>query len=239
MKTLLYSTAFVILLMFASGCIQNGQFGIRGEGPVVERKVNLDNIKGISLPGSAKVFLTQGSGQEVKIVGQENIIDNLNLEVRGEVWQINNKRSVWQSEPVKIYITLETLRLLKISGSSDVEFVNHFSNQKDIEIRISGSGKMDLDLDAGDINASISGSGDLYMKGSANYLDFSITGSGSVNAYDLTARKADVRISGSGGMELSVEDRLDAHVSGSGNVFYKGNPRVDSSISGSGSVRAR
>jgi hypothetical protein len=77
------------------------------------------------------------------------------------------------------------------------------------------------------------------MKGTANYLDFSITGSGSVNAYDLTARKADVRISGSGGMELSVEDRLDAHVSGSGNVFYKGNPRVDSSISGSGSVRAR
>lgn len=239
MKSLICSTTFAILLMVASGCIQNGQFGIRGEGPIVERKVNLDPIKGISLPGSAKVFLTQGPNLEVRISGQENIIDNLNLEVRGEVWQIDNKRSVWQSEPVKIYITLETLRLIKISGSSDVEFVNHFTNQKDLEIRISGSGKTDLDMDAVDIKANISGSGELFMKGSADYLDFSITGSGSIKAYDLTARKADVRISGSGGMELSIENRLDAHVSGSGNVFYKGNPRVNTSISGSGSVQSR
>ena len=54
-----------------------------------------------------------------------------------------------------------------------------------------------------------------------------------------TARKADARISGSGGMELSVEDRLDARVSGSGSVIYKGNPRINTSVSGSGSVRSR
>lgn len=239
MKPLLYSVAFWISLLVSSSCMQNGQFGLRGEGPIVERKVNLDPIKGVSLPGSAKVYLTQGSGQEVRITGQENIIDNLNLKVRGEIWQIDNKRPVWHSEPVKIHITLEDLRLLKISGSGVIEFVNHFSNQKDLEIRISGSGKMDLDLDARDINANISGSGDLFMQGTADHLDFSISGSGSVKAYDLTAQKANVRISGSGGMEITVDDRLDAHVSGSGNVFYKGNPRVDSSISGSGSVRSR
>jgi len=239
MKALVFSSSMVMVLLFSSCYIGNGQFGIRGEGPIVERKVDLNTIKGISLPGSAKVFLTQGSNQEVKIVGQENIIDNLNLEVHGEIWQIDNKRSVWQSEPVKIYITLETLRLLKISGSSDVEFENHFANQKEVEIRISGSGKIDLDMDARDINASISGSGDLFMKGSADNLDFSISGSGNVSAFDLVSRKADVRISGSGGMELSVEDRLSAHVSGSGSVVYKGNPRVYTSVSGSGSVRAR
>ncbi|TSA34363.1 MAG: DUF2807 domain-containing protein [Porphyromonadaceae bacterium] len=239
MKSLLYSVTIGLLFIGASGCWENGRFGIRGEGPIVERKLNLDKIKGISLPGSAKVFLTQGSAQEVRILGQENIIDNLNLEVHGEVWQIDNKRSVWQSEPVKIYITLETLRSIKISGSSDVEFVNHFTNQKDLVIRISGSGKIDLDMEAGDIKVNISGSGDLFMKGSADYLDFSITGSGNINAYDLSARKADVRVSGSGGMELSVDNRLDAHISGSGNVYYKGNPKVNTSISGSGSVRAR
>lgn len=113
---------------------------------------------------------------------------------------------------------MKTLRLIKVSGSSDVEFVNHFANQKDLEVRISGSGKIDLDMDARDINANISGSGDLFMKGSADNLDFSVTGSGNINAYELTAQKADVRISGSGGMELSVENRLDAHISGSGSV---------------------
>lgn len=239
MKTLVYSATIVVVLIVSSCYLRDSQFGIRGEGPMVERKINLEKIKGISLPGSAKVFLTQGSNQEIRISGQENIIDNLNMEVHGEVWQIDNKRSVWQSEPLKIYITMETLRLIKVSGSSDVEFVNHFANQKDLEVRISGSGKIDLDMDARDINANISGSGDLFMKGSADNLDFSVTGSGNINAYELTAQKADVRISGSGGMELSVENRLDAHISGSGSVIYKGNPRVNTSVSGSGSVRER
>ena len=213
--------------------------GIRGEGPIVERKFDLDKITGISLPGSAKVFLTQGSVQEVRILGQENIIENLKLDVQDGVWKMDNKRSVWQSESVKIYITLESLKLIKISGSSDVDMENHFTDLKDLEIRISGSGKMDLDLDARDINASISGSGDLFMKGSAENLDFVITGSGNINAYELAGQRAEVRITGSGGMELSVEDRLDAHISGSGSVLYKGDPKLHSSVSGSGSIRAR
>ena len=239
MKSLLYSATFVFSLFLTSGCIQNGQFGIRGEGPVVERKVNLDNIKGLSLGGSARVFLTQGSGQEVRIAGQENIIDNLNLEVRSEIWHIDNKRPVWHSESLKIYITLETLRLIKVSGSGDVECVNHFPGQKDLEIRISGSGKIGLDIDARDIDGNISGSGDLMLIGTADLLDINISGSGNVKAYDMKTRKADVRISGSGGMQLSVEDRLDANVSGSGSIIYDGNPKVNSSTSGSGSVRAR
>lgn len=239
MKTLLVSFSLAAVLMSATGCMENGRFGIRGEGPVVERKVNLDRIKGISLPGSAKVFLTQGSSQEVRIEAQENIINNLELEVHGEVWKIGNKRSVWQSDPINIYITLETLKLIRITGSSDVEFVNHFTDLKDVEIRISGSGKIYLDMDARKISASISGSGDLLMHGSAEDLDLGISGSGSMSAFDFKALKADVSISGSGGMELSVKERLDAHISGSGNVFYKGNPRVNTSISGSGSVRAR
>lgn len=239
MKHLFISVTILVLIATAYGCFDNGQFGIRGEGPVVERKIDLNNIKGISLPGSAKVFLKQGSPQEVRIEGQENIIDNLKLDVQGEVWLIGNKRPVWQSEPVKIFITLETLRLIKISGAGDVEFVNHFRDQKDLEIRISGSGKINLDMEGRDINASISGSGDLNMKGSADNLDLVISGSGNIRAFDLTTEKAEIRISGSGGMELSVENRLDARISGSGSVLYKGDPRVNSSVSGSGSVRSR
>lgn len=228
-----------LLVVLITGCWQNGQFGIRGEGPEVERKVSIDRFRSIALPGSAKVFITQGSEQEVRIVGQENIIDNLDLEVRGETWEIDQKRPVWRSETLKIHITMETLKSIRISGSGDVEFVSHFTGLKDLDVRISGSGRMDMDMDALDIRADISGSGDLFMKGSARDLDFTISGSGKIKAWDLKAEKASVRVSGSGGMEVNVSERLNARVSGSGNVFYKGNPRVDSSVSGSGNVRSR
>lgn len=239
MKSIVYLVSLAIIMVLPSCYLENGGFGIRGEGPVVERKVSLEPIKGISVPGSAHIYLTQGSQQEVRITGQENVLDNLRLEVRGDVWEIGYKRPVWKSEPVKVFITLETLRIIKISGSGNVTFENHFDNLKDLEVRISGSGKMNMDLDARDINAVISGSGDLYMKGSTNYLDTNISGSGGIKAFDLTAQKADVRISGSGGMELTVEDRLDARVSGSGSIYYQGDPKVKTAVSGSGKVRSR
>jgi len=113
MKTLVYSATIVVVLILSSCYIGNSQFGIRGEGPIVERKINLEKIKGISLPGS---------------------------------------------------------------------------------------GKIDMDLEARDINANISGSGDLFVKGSADNLDFSITGSGNINAYEP---RVNTSISGSG----SVRER--------------------------------
>lgn len=229
------------LLAFSlSSCfLENSGYGIRGEGPVVERTVTLDPVKGITLPGSTKVFLSQGPTQQVRLVGQENVIENINLEVHGEVWQIGNKRPVWQSEPVKIYLTIETLRVIRISGSGSVQTDTRFTNLNNLELKISGSGKMDLDIEAEDIDASISGSGDLYLLGTASSLDFTISGSGGISASELKAKRASTRISGSGNIEVAVEDRLDARISGSGSIFYHGNPKVDSSVSGSGHVRSR
>jgi len=239
MKTLLVGAVLACLLISGSGCISSGPFGIRGEGPIVERKVDLDIIEGISLPGSAKIVLSQGEDQEVRIEGQENIIDNLDLDVRSNIWHIGNKKPVWHSEPLKIYITIATIRSIRISGSGSVKSENHFTKLKDVDIRISGSGKLDLDFDAREVTANISGSGDIIMKGTAQELSLGISGSGEIHAYDLQSEKADVRISGSGSMFLSVEDHLDANVSGSGNITYKGHPKTNTSVSGSGNICSR
>jgi Putative auto-transporter adhesin, head GIN domain len=65
-----------------------------------------------------------------------------------------------------------------------------------------------------------------------------ISGSGKVYASNLEADKCDVRISGSGDVEINVKSDLDANISGSGSVTYKGNPsHVNSHSSGSGKVR--
>jgi hypothetical protein len=239
MKTILFKAGLAFLLITGYGCISSGPFGIRGEGPIVERKVNLEKIEGISLPGSAKIFISQGRDQEVRIEGQENIIDNLSLDVQRNIWHIGNKKPVWHTEPLNVCITISTIRSINISGSGSVKSENHFSKLNDLDIRISGSGKLDLDFDAMDVTSNISGSGNIILKGTADELRLGISGSGEIHAFDLKAEKADVRISGSGSMFLSVEDHLDANVSGSGNIVYKGSPKTNTSITGSGSIHAR
>jgi hypothetical protein len=230
----------LVLLLGMSSCYDGNPWQrIEGQGPVVKRKINLDQIKGIIVPGSAKVFLTQGDHQEVRIEGQENIIDNLNTTVTGEVWRIENRRPVWRCETLRIHITLEQLRMIRISGSGDVTMTNHFENLKDLDIKVSGSGDLDLDMEADNVYTRVSGSGNIIMRGKADRLDSGISGSGHIRASELEVRTADLRISGSGSMELYVTDRLTAHVSGSGNVYYSGNPSIDSSVTGSGRVKKR
>jgi hypothetical protein len=84
----------------------------------------------------------------------------------------------------------------------------------------------------------LSGSGKVQASGSAKEVKATISGSGEVLAANLVTDKCDVRISGSGDVEINVNKELDAHISGSGSVSYRGNPaHVNSHSSGSGSVR--
>ena len=240
MKPLIVNFFILVLLSLTPSCYIGMPWnGIEGEGPVIERKVDLSRFTGISIPGSAKVYLTQGSEQMVRIEGQENIIDNLILDVSGGVWRIAGKKSVWRSETLKIYITIEDLSLIKISGSGDVFTQNHFQGKRDLELRISGSGTVKLDIEVDDVDGSVSGSGDIYLAGSADKLNLGISGSGKIKAEKMKAQNADLHISGSGNMNVWVVENLDATISGSGSVYYTGNPRINTRVSGSGNVRAR
>ena len=231
-------SVFLTLIVSMGGCWYDGRpfNGIVGEGPVVERSVSMRTIRGIVIQNSTDVFLRQGPEQKIRIEAQENILDNLVTDPEGDVWKIRSVKPVRHAQKIKIYITLEQLRNINISGSGDVVTENRFSNLKDLDLKISGSGSLHLDLEADDIIGRISGSGSIRLEGEADELDLSVSGSGNILANKLLADRAITRIGGSGSIKIWVSDRLDARISGSGNILYRGNPTVNSSISGSGRI---
>jgi hypothetical protein len=95
---------------------------------------------------------------------------------------------------------------------------------------------MVADGDFGDLDASISGSGMIRLQGTADEIDGSVSGSADLDLARVAARRATVRVSGSGDVVVQVTESLDAEVSGSGDVRYLGTPRVEARTSGSGSV---
>ncbi|MDD4644917.1 MAG: DUF2807 domain-containing protein [Bacteroidales bacterium] len=229
-------SAFIVILL-GSGCYsQSGHKWISGEGPIIERKVNLAAINGFALSNSADVILTQGNKQEVKLSGQENILENMELTVEGSVLSIKNKENVRKSEPVKIYITIPSIEVMKISGSGDVETTNRFTNLNDLNIKISGSGDIKADVDAKNIIAVVSGSGDICFTGNADALDFKVSGSGDLKAKELKVRDAEISITGSGDATINVSGTLKGSVAGSGDISYTGDPKVDFHHSGSGGI---
>lgn len=231
----------IALVSTMAGCYyEDGrQKRIEGEGPVVKRVLELDHFEGIIIQNSADVFITKGNTQRVEVEAAENIISNLETEVSGRTWRIRNKRPVWRTKHLVIRITIPEFRLIKISGSGQVETETPFNNLDDVELRISGSGDLFIDIDAEDILGRISGSGSIHLSGEAKRVDFSISGSGNIYAFELKARDGSARIGGSGSIRTHITNDLEARISGSGNITYRGQPRISSSISGSGNIRSR
>lgn len=229
------------LSMLATGCFidtddDDGLFGCTdGDGPIVTREVQVDDFDAIHLPGSIDVFLTQGSEQKVTVEGKENLIDELNYNVSGSEWRIDFDDCVRDVDEFNVYITIPNLREIEITGSGNVISEN-FLLVGDLDIELTGSGDVNLAVEAQDIDVKISGSGDIKLEGVADETVYRISGSGDVSAFDLECNVADINVSGSGDVRVLVNNLLKARISGSGDIFYRGNPTLDIDISGSGDV---
>ena len=220
MKTTKYF--FLLLsLQFLISCHMDGQnwykSGIKGQGPKVTETLDLPAFDAISLNISGNVYLRQGNTQSVKIEAQQNVLDQIVREVSGNHWKIKFDQNVRNHDAVKIWITMPTLTEACISGSGDIIGESAFKGLGDLTVGISGSGNIDLEVEAKNLNSGISGSGD-------------------IRAFNLACRTADINIPGSGDCEVFVSEFLKVRISGSGDVFFKGNPDLDVSISGSGNV---
>lgn len=229
------------LTLMAPGCFidldfddDDDVFGCeRGRGGTVVERLDLDAFHSIVLANDADVFLRQGPIQEVEVEAQSNIIDLLETRVRNGEWVIGYEDCVRDHDRVRIYITLPDIRELTLSGSGDIYGENIFY-LGDVSVRITGSGDVDLEMEADDLDLLISGSGDLALSGLCDGQRTTISGSGDLQAFNLDSRTANIRISGSGDAEVFVTQFLDVLITGSGNVYYKGDPDIDVTITGSG-----
>ena len=236
---LLLLAAFAIVLSTSCGIGDDDTdiFGCeKGTGGIVSNTLDITGFTGIELDCEATVYLTQGTDFEVIVEGQQNILDLLETDVDDDdVWEIKFKECVKDDDDIEIYITMPEIAYLKACGSGKIKG-EHTFDVGNIVLRVSGSGDIDVDIEADDIDGKISGSGELILDGSGDDFDFDISGSGKLKAFPLEVNKMDLKIRGSGDAEIFTNEELKVKISGSGDVYYKGFPIIEVDISGSGDV---
>ncbi|MCB9283461.1 MAG: DUF2807 domain-containing protein [Lewinellaceae bacterium] len=224
-----------VLAMPSCFFFNDDEFCVNGQGDRVAEVISLPDFTGIKLNMAADVYIKQGPEQKVVVEAQQNIIDILNRNVRNGVWDIEFDRCAYDFSLVEVTITVPDLNLIRINASGDIKGIGPFDANA-MEIVISGSGDLQMDLSADPIDATISGSGDIQLAGQTPNLYVQVSGSGDFRGYDLEAKNADMKISGSGNIYCLVTDDMKANISGSGDIHYKGFPMIDVNISGSGDL---
>lgn len=232
---LLSAVALFILAFSASSCTED-VLCVNGRGAVVERTLELASFDGIKVPGHANVYIQKGDSQSVRVRSQENILDAIDFTVSGDKLIIDLD-GCYYSYDLDVYITLDRpLSEISVTGSADVTGDGTIPASPELSIDVSGSGSVNLDLDAANITSNITGSGDISLSGKAENHQLKISGSGDLQAFDLVTESTTLNMTGAASSEIRVEGGLlDVSISGSGTVYYKGNPgSVNTKITGSG-----
>jgi len=236
-KTTPYLSLLIIILLISS--CSGGIFCIQGEGEKLteERTVNVFNE--IRSEINATVYIKQSDTTSVKIVAQQNILDNIKTKIVNNEIEISQKRCATNYDSIEIYISTNNITRITMDGSGEI-FVDNKFEAKDLDLIINGSGNINFNnlFVSKQLITQINGSGNVNLSGqdSTELHTIDITGSGNVKAFDLLTKRTKTQISGSGNLYAWAIEKLDINIMGSGNVYYKGNPDINIDNTGSGTV---
>lgn len=214
---------------------------IDGKGAIITRTLSIAEFKGIDLSIASKLTVMQGDKQEIKAIGQANIIDVIKTSIANDTWTITTKDDICISNyELSFEITVPNIDKLIISGSGNI-IVKDFKNQKSLDMEIKGSGSMTLNKFEGinSLNIVSNGSGNIVANkdiASLKKLNINISGSGDYRGFPISADDNTVGITGAGKVQLTADKTLKATIAGSGNVYYKGSPTITKTVTGSGKV---
>ncbi|MGH2643729.1 MAG: head GIN domain-containing protein [Chitinophagaceae bacterium] len=226
-----------IPVLLITGCIIGGQT-VTGNGQVTSINRQTGDYNGIVVAGSMHVFVKQGPAQDIRIEAESNLIPYIETHLKDNQIEIRFKRNVHVTthEPVNIYLTTPEISNLSLLGSGNIQVQDSLANSDKIKLNVAGSGDIELQMNAPELDANIAGSGNILISGETKNIILNILGSGDFKGSNLKSEQATVKIAGSGNAHVFSSIKLTTKILGSGNVYYEGSPSIETTSAGSGKV---
>jgi len=213
---------------------------------MVEETRQVGEFDRIEVKGVGKIFIAQGSTNEVIVEAEEQIIKRISTEVvdgklnidvgRDWVERLSAGLEFLTSREIIFHITLKNLKSLDVLGACDLEAGQ--LNANDLDIRMSGAGQLKLlDLHASRLDVNMPGAGKIVVGGSCDEQEISLTGAGNYDAPKFKSKNTKVSLTGVGIATVWATENLEVTVTGVGNIEYYGNPHIKQSTTMLGTVR--
>ncbi|MDB5155610.1 MAG: hypothetical protein JWR50_317 [Mucilaginibacter sp.] len=210
-------SCLLLLSSCKSGCI-------KGSGHVVSEDRKMANFTKLDIAGAYKVYLKQDSSLNVTVSADDNLLKYIKTEVSGDKLSIStNNKNICGSGEISVTIGVKNINAIDAAGAIDISTSGKLVT-KNVELDLSGATKLDLDLDAADVNTKCSGVTEISLKGQASAHNIELDGGGKLHAFDFVVGNYNIQTSGASECEINVLRDLTVNSSGATSIKYKGNP---------------
>uniref|UniRef100_UPI00321726AB head GIN domain-containing protein n=1 Tax=uncultured Draconibacterium sp. TaxID=1573823 RepID=UPI00321726AB len=205
---------------------------------------NVEYFNAIKVSTGIDLYLTMGNSEEVKIVADDDIIDDLKTEVKDGTLHIylkkNNNWFNWGgNQTKKAYVTVRELVALHASSGSDVKSENTIKGES-LEVKASSGSDVVLDVFYKNLSVDTSSGSDAKISGRVKTFEAESSSGSDIKAHDLEAKIGKLRASSGSDITATVTDELYARASSGADISYYGNPEIrDTDESSGGDVRRK
>jgi len=204
---------------------------------------NLSNYHAVKVSAGIDLYLKMGDTEEVKVVADDDIIDDLKTEVENGTLNIYMKKSNWNwggfSKTRKVYVTVKELDEIHASSGSDVKSENTLKGES-LNVKASSGSDVSLDVVYKKFSLDTSSGSDAKVSGKTKTFEAEASSGSDINAKDLESVICKVKVSSGSDASVNVSDELYARASSGADVHYYGNPQVkDIDESSGGDVTRR
>ena len=194
------------------------------------RILNLEPFEEIELNDAFEVFVTEGNNYSIEIVGDEKVIDYVDVIVNNNILTIENTRKAeWMSpkkNKIRIYVTSLPLSKITAAEGCNIKTLTAITSDNFGLILKGKSSQANLELNNNSFyywNHFPTG-GKVTLSGKTEKLkiwNFAIM---SVDARNLISKNAIVENSSLGDCEVTVINKLEYSISEKGNIHLYGDP---------------
>lgn len=209
---------FLLLPLLAAGCHHGRRAEVKGSGKRVMQKREISPFTSISTEGAFEIEVTCQKDPGLEVEGDDNVLELVTSEVRGNVLRLKSSKSYSTDEPVRFKISVPNLEGLTVSGAGRID-IKDMKNEK-------------FEIDS-------NGAPNIIVSGSTKTVDIDSNGAGKIDTHNLRASRAVVDSKGVSRIDLDVSEQLDIKVSGPSTVTYRGDPVVNKTVNGPGKVEKR
>jgi len=180
----------------------------------------------ITVSGPYHVQIKQGNNYMVRVRGERNDINRIEIEQQGSKLVIETEERFFRlfddRDPVLIQITSPNINNIDLAGAIRAD-IGHI-NTDNLEMSLAGAIKSVANLNVRELRVDMAGAANTKFTGRADNFELDATGACKVDASGLKANTVDADVTGACVAEVNATNTLRADATGASRITYKGNP---------------